>query len=433
MIITMNEQKKLKERLKTLAVVGLALCSMVLLYLNLFASGFTSVGGISRLIDNIFGKNQPQIILQSEQYLPRQISLNYDSSRYVPPYNTIDMTTLFEKSRPVLAQAVSSASGFVPIDQEAWRAALLSKGIYVDLGASLPFDLAAHFTGGVQKNQDFTVQHIILAQTGQDGFNLYVKGPEQLARTSVRPDKDMFLALFDQFPKANARLMFDSPQAQTVVAPEFLYFSSPPKMYSLTAKNPLENEDIVKNILDKFDIGKLNTSQYPETGGTVYVEGMATLTVYNRGEILYKDPDTQFVSPTFAISKPNELSGRSAAIVKAYEFVLSVVDAADPDIGLGIRDFYYQGDQLVVLIGYNVGGVPVDIGEAGYCARVKLNNEKITEVYIKLKGYEISHQENFIMSGSMAAAAATGHGKERVALRYKDTGDEMVSAGWYYG
>jgi len=89
-----------------------------------------------------------------------------------------------------------------------------------------------------------------------------------------------------------------------------------------------------------------------------------------------------------------------------------------------------SGESVEVLFRREVGGVPIDCAENGYCAKVKITGSRMTEVEFLLLRFEPGEEIGSILLAKLAAASLP-HADTALSLRYRTRADGAFAADWY--
>ena len=361
---------------------------------------------------------------------PMRLAMTLEGGqRYGVQYNLTESGSAFSSVSTLLAEALSSASAPRKIGEWTWRSDLSEVGIYLDLHYPLPLAVLSGQLDNGQRSagSSAVVRRICLAAGQNDSVNLlYIDesdGAFYSCATTLSRQSHLDPVLTGR--SANGALFAFEVPGMEHVAPYVLLTTTPqPVKYS--SGNPLAGDTArMEELLDTLSFQSRGSELDPVAGGLL-VEGNDSLRLMEDGTLTFHtigDADFRLLLPE------NTDQG-------ALDYTR---DLADDTVGkwcegatLYLSGVQETADGLEIHYRYCLNGIPVELPEGNPAARFTVRNGAVTDFFLYFRSYSVTDETTLILPELQAAAVlgtSTVEGKE-LTLVYRDSGGDMVGAGW---
>lgn len=334
---------------------------------------------------------------------------------------------VFSLFSATLGEALGSFGEIGQISERDWLNALGRQSVFFDYLNPLPLGmLAAHLGSGLSAygDGDISVRRFILGE--QDGqLCLYFKDEESSvyyrAKTALnfsslnlgqRINDLMLLPCGFAFQEEDAGLL----------DPCFVFSGEEPAPVDLTAAVPLGPEDVYAS-LGSFHMNAGAASVYNEQDGLqVYVEGGKSIRVNSSGFMLFTVTGTGGI-PVSGSEEPS----LAECVYAAGQLVRSTLGTFCGAAETGLIDIEPNdtGSGYMLNFGYYVNGVPVQLKDTGWCARIRVSGNYIVRAELYFRSYELKSSSLSPLPERQAVVLASKDGGE--PLLVYDDGEKI---GW---
>ena len=455
-----NEKKRsLIEWGKNVLIVLLALSALYLLgRTQLYVDGAASGGHLLSGLKSIFSEEAPVSPSQvlgdwSQGTLPgpvRMVVLTPQGSAGIQYDNTV-LDSLFLEFTHSLADALPSAGTPQQVSEEAFRTALSAQrpGIYLDFLGRVPLtNLTAWLSGGRAGNVELphSIRRMLLTLS-EDGRVLLYFIDENTGNCYVSETASDLAQRLERFVAGvspnGAAFAFQSGEAYASLAPYTLLgggVSPQPDRFSVT--NPVPITDGGEDYGDAFEALVRSLSFQPQSmsyrsrDGVTIQEGSEKLRFSDSGQVTYEAAER--TDPRFPLQGLSQNPTEWELVGSAWAFVERVFQTSSASPLCGDARLYIQGleeteDGVAVLIGYQLDGAAVVVGELGCAARIEISDGAITGFQLQLRKYTYVQQGPQVLPELQATAALEAQeaqGSELLLYYYDDLRGDEVTADW---
>jgi len=415
-------------------------CETALIVLLFFSAVYllfrATAGNASSYFDRFLSANIDETVsdVTSSQGIipscPFAIVLTGDDGEHSgAKYDLETKQRVFSLFSATLGEALGSFGEMGRIREQDWLDALERQGVFFDYLYPLPLDLlAAHLGSGLSAygDGDISVRRLILGeQDGQlclyfrdEGSSVYYRAKTALSFSSLnlgqRINDLSLLPCGFAFQEEDAGLL----------DPCFVFSVEELAPVDLTAAVPLSPEDVYSS-LSSFHMNAGAASVYNEQDGLqVYVEGGKSIRVNSSGFMLFTVTGTGGI-PVGGSEEPS----LAESIYAAGQLVRSTLGTLCGAAETGLIDIERNetGSGYMLTFGYYVNGVPVQLQDTGWCARIRVSGNYIVRAELCFRSYELKSSYLSPLPERQAAVLASKDGGEPM-LVYDD--GESISWSW---
>lgn len=438
-----------------LALSALYLLGRTQLYSDGAANGWHLLSGLKSVFTGEESISPSQILGDwSQGTLPRPVRmvvLTPQGSTGIQ-YDNATLDSLFLEFTNPLADALASAGVPAPVSEEAFRAALSAQrpGIYLDFLGRVPLaNLTAWLSGGRAVNSNFTqsIRRMLLTRE-KDGRVLLYFIDENTGGCYVSEISSDLAQRLERFVEGispnGAAFAFQSGEAYTSLAPYTLLEGGvPPRPGRFSVSNPVPiTDDSGDSYGDTFSSLVRSLSFQPQSmsyrnrDGVTIQEGSEKLRLTNTGQVTYEAADLS--DPRFPLPGLSHNPTEWELVGSAWAFVERVFQTGGGTSLCGDARLYIQGMEetdtgVAVLIGYQLDGAAVVVGQLGCAARIEISNGAITGFQLQLRKYTYVQQGPQVLPELQATAALDAQdaqGSELMLYYYDDLRGDEITADW---
>ena len=367
-------------------------------------------------------------------------------------YDNAALDSLFLEFTNPLADALTGAGAPEQVSQETFQAALSAQrpGVYLDFLGRVPLaNLTAWLSGGQTVNANFTqsIRRMLLT-LGEDGRVLLYFIDENTGGYYVSETSSDLAQRLERFVEGispnGVAFAFQSGEAYRNLAPYTLLEGGvPPQPGQFSVSNPVPITDSGGDDYgDTFETLVRNLSFQPQSmsyrsrDGVTIQEGSEKLRFGDAGQVTYEAADRS--DPRFPLSGLSQNPTEWELVGSAWAFAERVFQTGGASSLCGDARLYIQGleeteDGVAVLIGYQLDGAAVVVGELGCAARIEIADGAITGFQLQLRKYTYMQQGPQVLPELQATAALEAQdaqGSELMLYYYDDLRADQVTADW---
>lgn len=342
-------------------------------------------------------------------------------------YEAEALELAYERYSTALAEALGSSGEPEPISDEQWQAALHGPGIYFDYYGDFQLSILAIWLG-TQMNGEasgHTARRLCLAIEDERVWLYYVRerGEGGMYRCATAlPASELASRVSESMPNgAEYNFEQDSPFAD--IDPYMVLLGDGVRLESAKASNSLHTAD-TDAIMSRLGMNSYLALSYPESdGGTVKIEGEATLRLGSDGELRYtrrvqEDEDVARLSPSDAIELGRQLVEGTAGSC-----------AGDAELWLSYIYFDRETQYYTLCFDYVLAGVPVSISGRENAVELSVYGGSVVSATMLFRSYELGGGRETPYPCRIAATLVQSQGGGEPRLCYVDR-LEGVSAEW---
>ena len=433
----------LREAVKTVLLVVLIITALLLFYASwLYGvrsgdmpenSAFVAFGRYLGLID---APAEPLSQGAAVSALPVDAAVAGGNGLFGAQQGSQEAQTIYERVRPVLAEALGSAQELRRVTDGQYTAALSADTMaYLEYEGTLSTGLLAQWLGVTCTVQDTSFHAILLAAEG-DGVCLYLRSvPDGVLYCANTSAGEKALADAVAGYSANgAGFAFSNDTLSQYLPQESIVMDPPDGIYDLRASVPelTAGGEEMKALLEAVEYNAYTARKYEDLDGTlVYVSEYSTLRIEKDGRITFSAKDARGGLPIQEGEDADTPEQLGAAVERARAIAQGLVSSVG-----GEGEAYFEcavptQDGYDITFGVAIQGIPVGTGgtDAGVLVRVRSG----AVWYVEYSGlrYEIMEQENFLLTQEQAAAASGLRGDGRLRLRYIADEEGVYHPAWF--
>lgn len=421
---------KTREYLKTVLIlvllVGMAYLTLVTWTANNSDGDWISLFTDQNAVQEDVLEN-PDIDLQ-----PLSVSVKNKAGRLSAVYDEAQISTVYGKVKAVFQEAIISAERGVTVDEETWLNAIqTTPSVLCDFQCDVPMSVFSFWMGRSEQKtfEPYRVCYLCLAEidgtvylfgkdrSGENRFCFLTRVSEQELVENIDLMEPNGIALaVEQGKNGQAELLLSS-KAQV------------PMLTSHNLVATLEDTKI-NELLKAMNFNPNTVSRHVEQDGTrIFVEDISTLKITTDGKLLYSDlrEDAGFASGLVISAEEISLWSK----VEAARELISSLDRYNQSYGrVYLETVTESGESVEVLFRREVGGIPIDCAGNGYCAKVRITGNRMTEVEFLLLGFEPVANSGSVLPATLASASVPDE-NTTLSLRYRMQADRSFAADWY--
>ena len=389
---------------------------------------------------------------------PESIIINtgYQSSRFSVGADEALFLEITEACGEILATAFSEQDAPVPVSQEEWFGALMSKSIYLEYPADCQTSLFARLLGVKNPPAAEYVQSFLRLVVSADApAVVYLEDSNTTSyyRISTSHTPEALLELIADYQAGSEAsstsssilnysfdLRFDQSVSgqNAIIAPMVPIYSNPQTARSLQAENPMKTAagsldwGVIERILNVFDMNPDTVRHYTETGGTiVFVQNDAVLKLYTDGLLDYRAKGGGM--------RLTRDPGAHRVLSEIAALADAVTDAANAQANLYVSSPLYESSNHFTL-DYSAGGLPVilETPAAKHAVEVQVEDGYLLSYRQLLRRYHIGAPQQtpaYISALDDAIAEYSASMNEivieKIYLSYTDDASDAVkNADW---
>lgn len=439
---------KTKERIKNLLIIVLLCGAFYLTYATWYFDSPVSDLPLWQLIVNpgaygtggfLAGGNEGDHIYAIR---PLAAAVKTDSGRFGAPYGNAITSIVYDKTSLLMAEALGSASNMKQADENEWKAALSKNGVFYDFRGDVLIDSLSGWldTGrSLKLSETARYMHLCIDKDAGRVF-LYFKSMNtgRIIRFDTALNVDNALSPLSGITGNGCGFAFELAGDFSLISPETLIVPDTQSPPTITGYNPfmqLTGEKL-QSLFKTFRMNSYNIRKLNEKDGTqVFIEDVITLRVAPGGVIYFTDTggadETQLgVVVQSASGRPADVEYLEAAL-KLSQSMLANVPGEGSLYLMDLRHIKEQ-DEYVALFGISIEGIPVDMPDTGFFARVVFRGKKVHSAVFNMRYYESTAETAKILPEKLAVAAMAGAGQSgELNLRYADKGAYPLFPGWH--
>ena len=390
--------RKIKELLKSLAIILLAANAVFLAYRSGVFNEFLAEAGMPGRLFGYWGKNDFQgndgngaYESSGDEVIARPVIMAVVGdigARCGAKYNQEQLDAMYQKTVNIFGEALGSATMPEECTEDEWRTALNMPGVYWDYQVELPIVSLVKWLGMSALNNNTDYASRFVAVIGERGVDVYYANEEGFYKCASAADADSIGSVMQEFLPNGAYFAFESEEVSGMVAPYTLLMPNISDKYVIEAENLLSREGVRESTAELLGMNILGGASYPEKNGTmVYVGVNGILRIHADGELNY-----------------------------------SVTDYAGLEDSDVVKD---ENGRCTVSFGYYADGTMI-VHKSGKAATVVYENGRMVSVDIWMRSYRMSGDKATLLPERQAAAIAGGLEKNgNLLLAYYDEGSRL--------
>lgn len=375
----------------------------------------------------------PTVVQSGQAVTPYAVAVRNHLGLYGVSYDEGTVGRVFDSFSPHLRQALASAGDVVSMSPEQWRSMLEAPGVCCLFQGSPSLTALAASLGGESAPEGAGRMVVLCRLMGrmwlgwQEGKDLY-RAPVALG------DEEGWQGALDDYGPNGAAYAYDlaaQDDAYDALDPWVLISLAPsqPTVYAASTPDFISDATALGDLLASLGFLSGADAAYETAGGLAISENGDRLQVSRAGEILFRaGEETRYPAGGRARGVPGEreavlsawevLTRCAESWKEAGEFVLTATAAVD------------NGWEITFQT--RLAGVPVLMGEKGWCARFLVAEGKVTEFTVYPRTYVETEEVSLIATPRLAAAALRSlpGNRGKLLLCYTDNRSAALTAGW---
>ena len=430
--------RKIKELLKSFAIVVLAVNAVFLAYKSEVFNEFLAEARLPERLAAYLGKGDQTSSPGSsdseggeQEVIARPVSMAVVSgvgARCGAKYSETQLDNMYEKTVNIFGEALGSATMPEECSEQEWRDALSLPGVYWDYQVELPIDSLVKWLGMsmLNNNPDHASRFAAVISAG-GGVDVYYANSDGFYRCGSAAAADSIGSVMLEFLPNGAYFAFESEEVREMVAPYTLVMPEISEKYVLEAENVIGRDDMREHTAELLGMNILGGASYSEKNGTmVYVGVNGILRIHADGEMNYSVTDYDYTDAENPAAVDDEL-----LIERAYGLVSEIRAGYT-----GAEELYFSGlekegeSRSSVSFAYFVDGAGI-VQRSGKAATVVYENGRMVSLDIWMHRYSVTNEKAVLLPELQAAAIAGGLEKNgSLKLVYYDNGGGVVNPAW---
>lgn len=418
---------------KNIAIV-LLLCSTVFLLLQAVTTS------PRHFLDGLFGSRSTVSEQESRKNAARAVPslpiaivlTGEDSDHFVAKYDYQAKERLYAQFSASLGEALGTSSSPKAIKEADWRTALRRAGVYFEYHRAMPLEVIALHLG----TQFSSPAGEVLARRlflGQFGSSLCLYYIDESDGSFYRMDTALSYSAVSERLKdsslSRGSFAFEADGTEySLLDPYFIFSKENAKINALSSSTALLSLESGLVSLESFGMNERASRNHPERDGSVvYVDGNKSLRISIDGSALF--------TVTGSGGLPVEHSGSyptlNECIAAAAELVSTTLapNSGIAEVGLiGVEPGVNRGS-WTLSFGYYVNGVPLEVSNTGWCAKIRISGGYIVRAELIYRQYTLLTESLAIMPENMAVINAIQRDGGEPILIYSDAFG-TVSGNW---
>lgn len=430
---------KIKERIKTLVIIFLALSALFLAYKStvfneliasteLFArvSAYFKPGGT--LVGTVGNEGADTSPMQAVRPVCMAV-VNEIGARRGEKYNAAGLDNMYEKTVNIFGEALGSAALPEECGESEWRRALGTTGIFLNYEADVPIASLIKWLGlsAAAENNDSASSFIVAAH--ETGVTVYYSSLEKYYKCSTAARAESLVSAAAEFLPNGAYFAYEEEKCAGI-APYTLILPSDSEKYAVSSKSAVSGgEMIYERLAEAFGINVLGGANRTEKDGTmVFVASLGVIKLHPDGLLNYSAMEEQSGETEPPLSVSDE---------KLVERTLEIISLLRSDLGgeerVILSSLERSGEKCSVSFDYYIDGTRI-IPKSGRAATAVFQNGKLIFVDIWLRSYNITDERCVLLPELQAAAIAAGaETGSSLRMVYYDSGEDKILPTWVRG
>jgi len=433
----------LREAAKTALLVLLIATALLLFY----ASWLYGVRSGDMPEDNVFvsfGRYLGLIDERAEELsqgasasaLPVDAALAGEGGLYGAPQGSEEAQAIYERVRPVLAEALGSAGEFRRVTDSQFAAALKAEtAAYLEYEGEIPIGLLAQWLG-VSCEAESRALHGVLLTVEEGGVRIYFRSVPDgaLYCADTAAGEKTLLDAVAGYTANGAHFAFVDEEIARYLPQESIVMDPPHGICDLRASVPefTAGSEAMKTLLETVEYNAYTARKYEDLDGTlVYVSEYSTLRIEQGGRITFSAKETRGGLAVREGEAASDSERMSAVVERARQVAEGFVSAVGGEGGVYLQRVSPVEDGYDVIFGVAVREIPV--GAGGTSAEILIRVRSGVVTYADYSGlrYEVTEEQSFFLGHKQAAAASGLHGDGRLRLRYVPGEDGIYHPAWF--
>lgn len=344
--------------------------------------------------------------------------------RYAGTNVPVDGET-FQRMVPLLREAIGSALAGEKTTDAAFRAALETPGIYLDLTTELPLACVAAWLG--EDYADDGAVRALALTTEQETATLFwrcadgtiIRSKSALTSVAVRE-------LTAAFAPNGGRFAYES--GYDALAPYTVLVQEAEAVADVRAAVP--DGYSAYNLLTALDFNAHTYSRYVESSGVeVVFQSPRTLRISTDGSVSYSSAG-EVSSELYQIAGAGDIPTSVQALQGACAIAAALTEGTGAAT-LAVDSVERTENGWIVSFAYCVEGIKVRLGNDRTALRVVVSGDAVTEFEYYCRAYTGMEQSSVLLPPSMAVAIAALHDGAELTMAYVDSGADVIGANWF--
>lgn len=419
-------RRRLLELGKDLLIVALT-CSAVLLALQ--TPMFSRFQG--------WITEQPQAAASTEQprsgaVEPYLVAVRGKMGLYGVSYDATLTKRAFDRVSSLLGEGLATAGSAESITARQFWALLEKESIYCAFQGSPPLSTLSEWLGG-GGTLTGSADSLLLAWDGTSvclawrGDGHYYRA---VTRVAYQGDMEAALSEFSPNGAAYVHTLSRYDDTYSTLDPAVLVgMTAPqPQVYAATSPDPVSDRAALGDALDALGFQSGVDLAYESAGELAINESGDRLRFTSAGKLTFHAGE----EIRYPVAGEGDTPTEAEAAQAAWDLLNRAVAPWKGELEYVLTGVEWDGEGWQVTFGARLGGVPVWTGESGECARFTVRGRKISDFSLTLRGCAATGATTSLPGERLAAAALRSlpEAGSRLTLRYTDSGQAELVAGW---
>lgn len=366
-----------------------------------------------------------------DSVLPYSVAVRNSLGLYGASYDQATVERVFSQLSPLIGEALTTASAPESITPAQWRQLLDCEGVYCRFQGQVPLEALAAWLG---EGSALTGGAETVA-LGWDGEGVWLGWQEGDAyyrtRTQMSYSGHMNGALEEFSPNgaAFAYTIRETDRTYDTLDPYVLVTATTQRPMTYTASSPdlIGDADALDALLEALGFRSGAGSAYEAAGERAINENGDRLRINAAGRVVFHAGEEE----RYPVPGLGEAAAAQEAALAAWELLNRAVEPWKGESAYVLTGAEETEKGWKVTFQPRLGGIPVHVGESGWCAQFTVEGRRITDFTIDLRSYTSTGTTSLVTSERLAAAALKSQESSgQLRLRYTDNGVSPLSAGW---
>ncbi len=420
-------RQRIVELCKDLLILALT-CSAV--FLALQTPMFSQVQG---WIAEPAATASPDDRPRSEAVTPCTVSVRSHMGLYGVSYDENLVGRAFERVSTLLGEGLATAGPTEDITTRQFRNLMEAPGISCGFQGAPPLETLSEWLGG-GGSLSGSAQLLTLAWDGREVWLAWRESGDtyRRARTQVAYEGHMDAVLTEFSPNgaAYAHTLTQYDKTYETLDPWVLVsMTAPqPQIYAAASPDLVNDREALERVLSSLGFQSGVDFAYESAGELAINENGDRLRLSAAGKVTFHAGEES----RYGVSCAGEAPTAAEAAQAAWELLGRATGPWKGESAYVLTGMEATAEGWIVRFQARLGGVPVWTGETGEAAWFAVKGRRISDFSLSLRSYTASGAVCVVTGERLAAAAMSalpGAGG-RLTLRYSDSGQAELTAGW---
>lgn len=366
-----------------------------------------------------------------ESVLPYSVAVRNSLGLYGVSYDQATVERVFSQLSPLIGEALTTASTPESITSAQWRQLLDSEGLYCRFQGEVPLEALAAWLG---EGSALTggAETVVLGRDGERVWLGWQEGDAYYRARTQMSDPGHMSGMLEEFGPNGAAFAYalrETDNTYDTLDPYVLVTATTQRPMTYTASSPdlIGDAAALDTLLEVLGFRSGAGSAYEAAGERAINENGDRLRINAAGRVVFHAGEED----RYPVSSVGETTAAQEAALAAWELLNRAVEPWKGESVYVLTGMERTEKGWTVMFQPRLDGIPVHVGERGWCAQFTVEGRRITDFTIDLRSYTSTGTASLVTSERLAAAALKSQKSNgQLQLRYTDNGSATVTAGW---